>query len=39
MMLADEISFGQAERILLMRPEQLAWLCKTFPFDAPLLKQ
>ncbi|KKM64432.1 hypothetical protein LCGC14_1501430 [marine sediment metagenome] len=35
----DTISFEQVQRDILMRPEQLAWLCKTFPFDAPLLKQ
>ena len=39
MVLDDTISFEQAQRLILMRPEQLAWLCKTFPFDAPLLKQ
>ena len=35
----DTISFEQAQRDILMRPEQLAWLCKSSPLEALIIKQ
>ena len=39
MMLGDAISFEQAERLILMRPKQLTWLCKSSPLEALIIKQ
>ena len=38
MVLDGRLSFEQVERAILMRPEQLAWLCKVSPLEATILK-